>query len=695
MASFRVDEGGQDGSMNFDEAGGQANGMKLQGPERRPLRSDRTTGEVTIGDLPVRHLDSSATKLEQFADAIMHHPLEVTVTMFDNLYKFCCENKDSNLPEPFNLKKEPSVPYSMQIIIQTAQPPPGGDTDGSYVHIFKHVYLHRNKVSASDCVQMCHGTPLRFDWGNHTRLALTGLNVMLDKMGGKQLRYWLIKPKFEKKVSIDQQAREEGYKFIREFGPKANNRNQFMEWTDEQINTTGSKIEGWSEGRVKEAHHNHMRGRQNAKTIEHWPFTLKSFTPWFLDNVLSKMLPSMRQHAITWIGRTRTGKSLGSKAVLFTQSKYEIDPADRADLVPSILTAKHLDFFKAEPLTRFKPGVFDDGMLQRMDASFLKAFLNPSEEDATVWARYSSAHFEQGAGRHACNNPYDRSVDEEAFANMNTTKCWHISHENFIKLITPSFSAVDEAEDLDAILARTHFIVLTDSGVYHRVAAAAKDYVSFIPCWDNEPKDLLVQSQHEIFKAYKLNPHAHELPPSYHEDSVWSQELRRLLNGESIPRGCTIYRPRGGLFALLAKVKKEKVIHAFRNLEESGPQAIDLDTPSPSPKKRPHVDAADASTSHSSKSARGDVPSSTAILNPDFPGFGDHTDNVNEDFPDVGHVPDELEMALEREMVLLHAPDALNVIKYGCGVQCSTEMKTNLSMLGMKSGDIFVSDKWK
>ena len=68
----------------------------------------------------------------------------------------------------------------------------------------------------------------------------------------------------------------------------------------------------------------------------------------------------------------RTGKSLGSKTVLFTQSKYGIDLADRTDLVPSILTAKHLDFLKAEPLTRLKPGVLDDG---RMDASFLKAFL--------------------------------------------------------------------------------------------------------------------------------------------------------------------------------------------------------------------------------------------------------------------------------------------------------------------------------
>ena len=86
----------------------------------------------------------------------------------------------------------------------------------------------------------------------------------------------------------------------------------------------------------------------------------------------------MRQHSITWLGRTQVGKSLGSKTVLLAQSKCEITQADRQDLVPSIVTSEHLDFFKAEPITKFKPSVFDDGMLQRMDASFLKAFLNPS-----------------------------------------------------------------------------------------------------------------------------------------------------------------------------------------------------------------------------------------------------------------------------------------------------------------------------
>ena len=47
--------------------------------------------------------------------------------------------------------------------------------------------------------------------------------------------------------------------------------------------------------------------------------------------------------------------------------------------MPSIVTVKHLDFFKSEPVSKFKPAIFDDGMLQKMDSSFLKAFLNPSE----------------------------------------------------------------------------------------------------------------------------------------------------------------------------------------------------------------------------------------------------------------------------------------------------------------------------
>ena len=111
--------------------------------------------------------------------------------------------------------------------------------------------------------------------------------------------------------------------------------NQFTEWTDEQVHLPGGPLECWEEEKVKEALHNYYRGRQNAKTLQYWPLTLKSFVAWFLDEVLVKMLPPMRQHSIR-IGRTSVGKSLGSKTILFAQSKIEIAQADRQDMVPSI-----------------------------------------------------------------------------------------------------------------------------------------------------------------------------------------------------------------------------------------------------------------------------------------------------------------------------------------------------------------------
>ena len=77
---------------------------------------------------------------------------------------------------------------------------------------------------------------------SYERSKLQGLNYMMDRLGGKQLRHWLVKPKFEKKLTVDQQAREEGYRFICGFGPKANKRSQFMEWTDEQVHMPGGKM---------------------------------------------------------------------------------------------------------------------------------------------------------------------------------------------------------------------------------------------------------------------------------------------------------------------------------------------------------------------------------------------------------------------------------------------------------------------
>ena len=91
----------------------------------------------------------------------------------------------------------------------------------------------------------------------------------------------------------------------------------FMEWTDERVHLPGEKLEG------------RYRGRENAKTIKSRPFTLRSFVAWFLDDVLVKMLPTMQQHGITWIG---CANRLGQKPSSFMQSRFEIAQAARNDV---------------------------------------------------------------------------------------------------------------------------------------------------------------------------------------------------------------------------------------------------------------------------------------------------------------------------------------------------------------------------
>ena len=366
--------GGNDGALTFDEARQQVSGNKLSDVLTKPIATFRELGEVSIGDWPLRLVAPNASnKLEQFVDGVLHHPGEVSKEFFDDLVKLCAQGRYSDLPAPFCLKKEPTVPDTMQTVIVPVTPPHDEPDEEDlekkkYHHIMKHVYLHKNKLTASVCSDMCQGVVSSIDYGTNYRAGLLAFNFMIDKTGGKQIRYWVIKPKFEKKASVDQSARAAGYAYIREKGPRNDNMNQFMEWADEKINDSTSLISGWQEGRVKEALRNYQKGRQNAKTITYWPFTLKSMVAWFLNDVLVKMLGSMRMFAITWIGTTRTGKSLGSKITMMAQSRFEIDADDMGNtLVPSIVTAKFLDFFKAENITKYKPGGFDDGVMHKQD----------------------------------------------------------------------------------------------------------------------------------------------------------------------------------------------------------------------------------------------------------------------------------------------------------------------------------------
>ena len=266
------------------------------------------------------------------------------------------------------------------------------------------------------------------------------------------------------------------------------------------------------------------------------------------------------------------------------------------------------------------------------------------------------------------------------YKNMRSSKLFEIKHESFTTLINPSFESIDNAEDMDAILARTHLIVITDSGVYWRVAGNHTSNVKFIEWPHGEPKDLLAPSQQAIFQAYRRDPHNHKLPESFHADMVWSQEvLSRLFRGETLPR--TITMTGRSLFGgdpmpptqipprimddaqAKARIKKEKVAAVFRGLKRTGPLQIELDSPSPEQKRhRDQTVAAEASTASSTARASTDAaPKKSDVPNPEFPGLDLSQESGHANgFPAVGEEEDvfrekdiqedDLEKELERLM---------------------------------------------
>lgn len=191
----------KDGALTFDEAVLKTSGNKLIGPDNKPHMSLRDAGTVQIGDLPLTFVEASHGKLEQFCDIILDYKCDKDEEFFENvIFKHIKETEYDQLPAPFSLDGAPPVPFVTQImLLRVAPPEDADDPDATYVHILKHVYLHKNKIAAQVCINLCRGICHKFVRGNNFRAGLLAANYMMDQMGGFQVRFWTIQAKMQKK----------------------------------------------------------------------------------------------------------------------------------------------------------------------------------------------------------------------------------------------------------------------------------------------------------------------------------------------------------------------------------------------------------------------------------------------------------------------------------------------------------------
>ena len=211
-------------------------------------------------------------------------------------------------------------------------------------------------------------------------------------------------------------------------------------------------------------------------------------------------------------------------------SEYVVNRDETEGSFPSYRCGNHLDFFLGTPGFVAQPCIYDDGDTPSDKPSWLKICLDPSEDEASFWARRGACRFEKHQARLACSNVYDNAeepVDDTQPGDMDPTV--------FLKMIKPLFNPVATAEDINAILKRTFVVLFGKKMIYFRCPSPEPDAkVQKFSYWpEGHEKDLLSETGIQKLNAYRTGDK--EPPASDHHDREWQLIfMTKILRGEEL-----------------------------------------------------------------------------------------------------------------------------------------------------------------
>jgi hypothetical protein len=561
--------------------------------------TDEAPDKVEVLDLNIRDLQSK--HFTHLIDVVHDFNGPVDVLAMMELVK---ASRYKDLPPPFGPNSEFDAPYTMQLNINKQE-------NNKWL-IVKWFLFDEKQTAAKVLEKLIYGEPFEPAWCGvaYVHHVKKVLHYLFERLVGTNILYlaWASEQQQTKKQGVNPTSRQLGYAFIQKRGPKANNMNQFVEWTDEQVNDPNSPIYEWQEGRVKESLSNYAKGTVGAKTLTQWAVSMRKFHPHFLNRLIIPMCKTHDIHSVLWVGKSRAGKSTASKTMCFCISAYQIDHHARPDLSPSVVTARKIDFFRLEPGSKFKPAIADDIIMSKMGSDEAKAFGDPAEEDALLWARWGGASFEQTQHREACVNPYDVVYEKNVTVVKNASGEEEISLSDFIRIIQVNWPTGSTEEDVEAYLNRYHIVLLSNTHVYFRLAASGDGNVIRMPWPDPKKTDLFIPEVSAILRRFKKDPKWK--PDDYGADFDWGVSLLHTIAAGQTPAkaltitGPTLVSEGASTTTYKHPVLKSRASFQFKRSASSlgsDNLCIDLDSHIPSPiRKDPRVEPASHCTSASS-----------------------------------------------------------------------------------------------
>ena len=360
------------------------------------------------------------------------------------------------------------------------------------------------------------------------------LQKLFESLGGHQIRCKKVQPNIagraaKKVMMADEQ--ELGFAFIREFGPRSNNQNQFVEWTQKHVSSNDSPIYGWDKGMVKESLRNYAAGEATAPdlTYAEFPLTLVDFKDWVIRDIVIPCLTVSAEKGIILHGLSGVGKTPLATAIGLAISAHYLNEAER-EINPAIRAAQHIDNFRAESGSKFKPVLYDDGNLTFDSAAVLKGYLDASI-NIILWARWGGVKLVKQQARILCNNPINREADRADLPFFQAT----VPHKTFVDLTKDAFTERLNEEDHMAILKRCIYVVFGPNHMYLRQpgADAVPVKVLHYPDVHDGRPDLVRESSKAKIAKWRAGDHT--TAPDHAHNLDWSIKLvRAAIGGEEI-----------------------------------------------------------------------------------------------------------------------------------------------------------------
>ena len=232
------------------------------------IGSPTGAGSCVLGDMPMMWCPDSQRTLQSCIDLIDDVDEPAGGWDFKEIERLLRAGNYNDLVEPLK------TPEHRQFILDM-NPRMYKKDHGKWVVLKYFVFRRSEKVGRTKEL-LIKGLLCVPHWVQDTVNAKKAFQYLFERLPGIAWIRWEWPGhavKSSAKTNLDKEKRHKGYEFIEKFGPKANNKNQFMIWTEDQVLDIDSAIHGWPEAKVKEALANFAKGKSGAERIEDWPLT--------------------------------------------------------------------------------------------------------------------------------------------------------------------------------------------------------------------------------------------------------------------------------------------------------------------------------------------------------------------------------------------------------------------------------------